>query len=44
MHREAAFVLALIERDVAPDPKLVAKLNAIARRALPADPELAALA
>jgi len=44
MHRDATFVLALIERDVAPDPKLVAKLNAIARRALPTDPELAALA
>lgn len=44
MHREATFVLALIERDIAPDPKLVAKLNAIARNALPTDPELAALA
>jgi hypothetical protein len=44
MHRDATFILALIERDVAPDPKLVAKLNAIARRALPTDPELAALA
>jgi len=44
MHREATFVLALIERDVAPDLKLVAKLNTIARSALPTDPELAALA
>jgi hypothetical protein len=44
MRREATFVLALIARDIAPDPKLVAKLNALARRALPTDPELAALA
>jgi hypothetical protein len=44
LRREATFVLALIERDVAPDPKLVAKLNTIARGALPTDPELAALA
>jgi hypothetical protein len=44
MHRSATFTLALVERDVAPDPKLIAKLNAIAHRAMPADPELAALA
>ena len=44
MHRTATFVLAMIERDVAPEPKLVAKLNAIARTALAKDPELAALA
>jgi len=44
IHRTATFVLALIERDVAPDPKLVAKLNALARAALPKDPTLAALA
>jgi hypothetical protein len=44
MRRDATFALALIERDVAPDPKLVAKLNTIARGALQSDPELAALA
>jgi hypothetical protein len=44
MRRDATFALALIERDVAPDPKLIAKLNAIARGALQTDPELAALA
>jgi hypothetical protein len=44
MRREATFVLALIARDIARDPKLVAKLNTIARGALPSDPELAALA
>ena len=44
MRRSATFVLALIERDVAPDPKLIAKLNTIAQRALATDPELAALA
>jgi hypothetical protein len=44
LRREAVFVLAMIERDVAHDPKLVAKLNALARRALATDPELAALA
>ena len=44
MRRDATFALALIERDVAPDPKLIAKLNAIARGALKTDPELAALA
>lgn len=44
LRRSATFTLALVERDVAPDPKLIAKLNAIARHALSADPELAALA
>lgn len=44
LRRSATFTLALIEREVAPDPQLVAKLNGIARRALPTDPELAALA
>ena len=44
MRREATFVLAMVARDIAHDPKLVAKLNAIARGALRTDPELAALA
>ena len=42
--RSATFTLALIERDVAPDPKLIAKLNALAKRSLATDPETAALA
>jgi len=44
IHRTATFVLAMIAKDVAHDPKLIAKLNAIAKAALPKDPELAALA
>jgi len=44
MHRTATFVLSMIEKEVAPDPKLIAKLNAIAKAALANDPELAALA
>jgi hypothetical protein len=44
MRREATFVLALVAQDIAHDPKLVAKLNTIARGALQSDPELAALA
>jgi hypothetical protein len=44
LRRAATFTLSMIVRDLAPDPKLVAKLNAIARAALPTDPELAALA
>lgn len=44
LHRTATFDLALVEREVAPDPQLVAKLNAIAHAALAKDPELAALA
>jgi hypothetical protein len=44
MRRDATFVLALVARDLASDPKLVAKLNVIAKSALPTDPALAALA
>lgn len=44
LRRTAVFALSIIEKDYAPDPKLAAKLNALAKAAVKTDPDFAALA